>query len=59
MLSTKHTQNDENKPFSFVDASTLAPKCVQRTAQSFSCTEPDHHRDIIVEFVLKNSTECI
>ena len=45
MLSTKHTQNDENKPFSFVDASTPAPKCVQKTAQSLSFTEIWNRQD--------------
>jgi hypothetical protein len=45
MLSTKHTQDDENKPFSFVDASTPAPKCVQRTAQSLSFVEIQNLQD--------------
>ena len=36
MLSTKHTQNDENTPFLSVDPSTPALKFFQWTAQSLS-----------------------
>jgi len=45
MSSTKRTRNAENKPFSFVDASTPAPKRIRRTAQSLSFAEIQNLRD--------------